>query len=199
MNLNFDELMNKVEDLHPDLLDYIEDSEIGMQFLKHPLMTEVYHTQMNAMINERYKYKKVEVAKARDDGDWENFVWIHSRPYRLNALMEVPDPSAELIEAVWIDAEFPSVNRDVWLELFEGLPCPALLELPDKLTIYRGTVADDEDGISWTTDKKIAKFFAKRFDTNGVVKTAKISRHDALYYTNGRGEKEVIYNPLEGN
>ncbi len=186
-----------IEDLHPDLLDYIEDSEIGMQFLKHPLICELYHSQMNALLNERYKYKKAEVAKARAEDDWENFVWAHSRPFRLVALMEVPEPSAELIEAVWIDAESPGVNREVWLELFDGLPCPALDELPDKLTIYRGTVADDEDGISWTLDKKMAKFFANRFDTNGVVKTAVISKMAALYYTNGRGEKEVIYNPQE--
>ena len=209
MTFDLTKLMNTKEDLNPELVDYVEDpvEGLGLVFIKHPLINELYHEAMNAVINARYELKKEAVEEAREKGDWSGFVWLHERPFRFTALLEalgtgywdagnLTEEENELVESVWIDAENPGVNRDVWLTLFEAMPCGALDKLPKKFTIYRGTGADDDNnGISWTLSKKVAKFFADRFRDDGVVLEREIARSDALFYTNGRGEEEVIFNP----
>jgi len=197
---NLHDLMNKTEDLHPDLVPYLEPGPLG-QAISHPLIVEICHAdQMNALVNERYRHKLKELEAAKEAGDWDQFVWLHARPYRLNALLEAKEITPEMITEVWIDAESPGINRDVWLMLFARIPNDSLDKLPEKLTIYRGTVPEDENGISWTLDRKTAEFFAKRFNNgNGIVKTLEIAKEDALFYSNDRGEQEIIYNPLEND
>jgi hypothetical protein len=175
---DLNKLLNTVEDLHPDLVDRLEDGPLGPS-ISHPLLVDLMASPpMYALLNERYEHTKKMVAEAAGAGDWDRFIYFHARPYRLHAMLEAVAIGAkvdELIEEVWIDSEGPSANRDVWLGLFESVTCPALAELPDKFRIYRGTVPEDDDGISWTTDEKIAKFFANRFK-KGVVKTLEITR-----------------------
>ncbi len=206
----FFDLLKVKEDLHPDLVAATESGPLG-PMIRHPLIVEIHHPdEMNHMTNERYKHKRKEIAEAREAGDWDQFVWTHARPFRFEALLQslsdgagyydaesLTEKECELIAAVWIDAENPGVNRDIWVELFADMPCPALDELPDKFRIYRGTVAEDDDGISWTLDENTAKFFANRFNSKGVVKSKIITRADALYYTDERGEKEVIFDPCQ--
>ncbi len=204
-----DELLVAVEDLHPDLAACMESGSFGPS-LRHPLVLDImYAEQMNALLNERYLHKRRAADKAREDGNQDAFIWLHERPFRLDALLEclsdfaayydvenLTTEECELIESVWVDAEGPRVNRDIWLELFQSVPCPALGDLPDELTIYRGTVREDNDGISWTLDEKMARFFARRFNGDrGVVKTKTIARSDALHFTDARGEREIIYDP----
>jgi len=211
MTFDLNKLMNTKEDLHPDLVDYVEepDEKFGFVFIKHPLINELYHDAMNAVINARFKLKKAAVEEAREKENWSEFVWLHERPFRFGALLEalsdgywdaenLTTEEIELVEGVYIDAENPGVNREFWLPLFEYMPCAALADLPETFTIYRGTgVDDDNNGISWTLSEETAEFFANRFRDDGVVLKREINRSDALYYTNGRGEEEVIYDPVK--
>ena len=72
--------------------------------------------------------------------------------------------------------------------------------LPQYVTIYRGCTKDEVDsedyGISWTTDKKVAEFFAKEYirrDTkNGVVIESTIPKADIFGVMLNRNESEVI-------
>jgi len=205
--------MNTKEDLIPELVDYVDepDEKFGFVFIRHPLINELYCEPMNAVINARYKLKTEAVEEAREKGKWSEFVWLHERPFRFGALLEVLSDGAgyweaeslteaemELVAEVWIDAENPGVNREFWLPLFEAMDCPELETLPDTFTIYRGTGADDDNnGISWTLSEETAEFFANRFRDDGVVLTREINRSDALFYTNGRGEEEIIFNPVK--
>ena len=208
MTFDLMELMKTKEDLHPDLVDYVEEADAtdGFIFIKHPFINELYFEGMNAVYNARYELKTEAVEEAREKKDWSGFVWLHERPFRFTALLEalgtgywdaenLTEADRELVEMVWTDAEFPSVNRDYWLPLFEAMPRDSLAGLPKTLTIYRGTSPDDETGISWTTDKAIAEFFANRFKDDGVVLEREIARSEALFYTEGRGESEVIFDP----
>lgn len=211
MTFDLTKLMNTKEDLIPELVDYIDepDEKFGFIFIRHPLINELYHEAMNAVLNARYKLKSEALEEAREAGKWSEFVWLHERPFRFGALLEALSDGAgyweaesltedemELVESVWIDAENPGVNREFWLPLFEAMPCAALDDLPKTFTIYRGTgVDDDNNGISWTLSKETAEFFANRFRDDGVVLEREIARSDALFYTDGRGEKEVIYDP----
>lgn len=76
--------------------------------------------------------------------------------------------------------------------------------LPEYVTIYRGCDMDELEeglgcplGLSWTTDYKVAEFFAYRFggDNKCVVKTV-VSKDDISYFTDNRHEKEVIVFPF---
>ena len=65
----------------------------------------------------------------------------------------------------------------------------------NMVTIYRGVDVNNYKGLSWTTDKDIAEWFAKRFVTNGdkcYVFTGKINKKEILTVFNCRNEKEVV-------
>jgi hypothetical protein len=46
--------------------------------------------------------------------------------------------------------------------------------------------------LSWTLDKNQAKWFANRFEKDGVVLEKRISKKNIVAYFNGRNEEEVI-------
>lgn len=68
-----------------------------------------------------------------------------------------------------------------------------LARLPDTLTIYRGQLAEQEVGLSWTLRRATAQFFARR--SNGarrVIHTATVKKADATALLLRQGEREVI-------
>lgn len=67
----------------------------------------------------------------------------------------------------------------------------------DMVMIYRGVKVNDHRGLSWTTDRNIAEWFAKRLTHNGdkcYVFTGKIEKEDIIAIFNSRNEKEVVCN-----
>ena len=76
------------------------------------------------------------------------------------------------------------------------------LKLPDTMTIYRGCSMEEwEDGgecplgVSWSLDKNTAEFFAYRYGGEDMcVVEAVVSKDCVRYYTNARGEQEVLIN-----
>ena len=161
-----EELMNKKEELHEDLVDHIdEDSPIGV-FLRHPLLMTLYVEDMNAYYNHQYLGKKKECDKALKNKKWNTWIWLHERPFRLDAFLFIcRDIPAEeywsLLRDIWIDTEGPGVNQDIWLELFNR-PYPKRRKMMTgkerralasagrasvELNIYRGYVdgLDPED------------------------------------------------------
>lgn len=71
--------------------------------------------------------------------------------------------------------------------------------LPEALTIYRGADLKEQRrgvyGLSWTTDRETAEFFAWRFnpqDTGRAVFGTTIQKREALAYFGGRQEQEII-------
>lgn len=69
--------------------------------------------------------------------------------------------------------------------------------LPDEVTIYRGVTSHNrrkKKAFSWSVDKKIAEWFAKRFSTGtGEVWKLTVPKERILSYIGGT-EKEVIVN-----
>ena len=63
----------------------------------------------------------------------------------------------------------------------------------DKIITYRGVhkFGRNEDGLSYTLDKKVAEFFAKRWNSGGIVNTYEIDINDILAFID-EGEKEII-------
>lgn len=108
---------------------------------------------------------------------------------------------------LWTDTEFPSRSA-VWGRIFdalrEHLQPPfgdlSLLEPDGDTTVYRGISGDwddgpEDNGLSWTTSRDTAAWFARRFCEEGqspIVLTGMVAREDVWFATNNRGEHEVV-------
>jgi len=112
----------------------------------------------------------------------------------------------KLVADIWTDTENQWQNYDEWKELM-GSDRPSrnylmdedefntLLALPDVVTIYRGAqVGINENGLSWTLDKSIAKWFSTRIERDGepIVLEKTVPKSDIIALFKGRGESEVI-------
>jgi hypothetical protein len=212
------ELLDRSEDLHPDLAPHLCDGSLGLM-LHHPLMIQViYFPQENARINEHYRFKVEQLAEAEAKGDWSTYVFIHERPYRMEALMDatgkglIDDPKAywDLVGSVWVDSENIFESFSEWCELWgenskdrvhamNEDEREAFAALPDTITVYRGVSREDAiDGLSWTTDKQKALWFARRLNTKEstpMLAKGKVSKQDVLAHFLGRNESEVVVLP----
>ncbi len=65
------------------------------------------------------------------------------------------------------------------------------------ITIYRGVKENDYKGLSWTTDKNTAIWFAKRFSYDVdkcYVFTGQLKKKDIIAFFNCRNESEIVCN-----
>lgn len=211
-------LMTKVEDLHPDLRPYVSEGSLG-RVLQHPL---VYAVPLfsNAMANFQYAAKTRALAKARVSQDWSTVIWLHERPYRLQALRQdawIADDKDywRLVADVWIDSENIWQNMDEWIDLLASERPgreqmmneenqAALAALGETLTVYRGCVREvNEDGLSWTLDKSQAEWFARRFldprddGEYAVVIEAVVDASAVVALLTTRSEAEIVLADLD--
>lgn len=198
------------EDLHPDLEPYLVTEDGLPTMLKHPLVYSI--CPVNGWVNREYEYKTKELAKAVAAKDVETAVWLHERPYRLNAfityvlqgdlrpLVWEPEWVRRLAAEVWVDTENVEEMGAEWSVLFDGA-CSLMLfrdhedtvafdALPSEFTVWRGAHPDREYGWSWTTNRKTAEWFANR--AHGEVLTRQAKRSEVFGCFAGRGESEVL-------
>jgi hypothetical protein len=206
-----------VTDLHPDLEPYVvEDDKFGAR-LTHPLVSGPHAPEFVEHNNRCYLSKREAVAKAAEDGDWESYVFLYERPYRLDAFLRVPCDSNDdapayyqLMRNVWVDTEAPSNDEESWENV---LPSPiwgqrmmmdeseraALAALTDPVPVFRGFSLDSsERGFSWTVDRQRADWFAHRFACLGGearVVCGTIAKAKVVAYLLARGESEVLALP----
>jgi hypothetical protein len=194
--------------LHPDLEPYLEtDGVLGAQ-IRHPLVYQVPLIS-NGSANAYYAQKKKAVEDALIASAYGRFIFLHERPYRLEAFTKIADklPDAKywsLLSAIWTDTENGFQNIEQWRELFSSSrPSRNFLmnedeqfifdNLADKFTVYRGCQEGlNEDGISWTLKREKAEWFANRFQKAGVVLEKEITKQDAVALFIGRNESEVV-------
>jgi len=222
---NFD--LGDAEELHPDLERCIDPNGPLGSFLQHPLVFfAAYDPVFNAHINKLFSQKKKQANKARKDKNWHDFIFLHERPYRLDAYMDVCKEMESTdywksLKEIWIDAEFPGVNQNVWLTLFmrkhpdrrklmSGKERRVLNNLPEKeIDIYRGYCGEEyQEGISWTLSYDKAVWFARRFagadihdqiatDMEPLVAEAVCDKKDILAYLDDRKEQEILIDSKE--
>lgn len=220
MNLltELQDLMSKQEPLSAELEYYLEENEdLGWPMLRHPLVFSVPHFDaMNALVNQRLREKKLAVNKARNTRRWDRFIFLHERPYRLDAFMSVEDilPDKKywsLLGDIWTDSENIRQNMSEWRHLLSShRPCRYAMmqqeernvikhDLPGEVTVYRGFPGRGiQHGFSWSTNPVVAKFFARRLAgkdeaRNLVVGT--VAKKDVIAYFDGRSEQEVVVLP----
>lgn len=186
--------------LDPELAQYLEPMAGLGQMIRHPLVYSVpyFGEAENERLNERLVYLKRTIKKAQESGDHSRYVFMHERPYRFSALLELTGeiPDAEflpLILEVYVDSENARENFDEWEDLLYPLtgtdPWNTLAALKEPITVYRGGV---KQGFSWTTSLETAKWFAGRFDGTGDIWTATVAKSDIVAYYDGRNEREII-------
>lgn len=195
--------------LHPDLAIYLE-TDGPFPMIRHPLVFSVpYFDVMNEHLNLMYEHKKKKINECMVSGDLETVVYLHERPYRLNALLSIrssltPAQFANLLRSVWVDSENVHENLETWVELWDEVEDRAsimeepeleqLSKLDSEVTIYRGfrDTVDAANGISWTTDRKTAEWFANRFSKTPYIAEATVEKSDIIALILSRGENEVV-------
>ena len=194
------------EPLHPDLAPYYEEDSFAM--LRHPLVYQVPFFS-GGQANYQYEVKKKLVAEALEKENYQSFIWLHERPYRLQAFEEIQENLNNrqywsLLGQIWIDTENAWAHLDLWREFFssdrenrEWLmdwdEQMAYAGLPETVTVYRGYQPGlNKDGISWTVKREKAEWFATRFGKKGKVLEKKVSKRDIIAVFTGRNEYEVV-------
>lgn len=205
-----------IEDLHPDLQKYLNISPIG-EIVQHPLVYSVpHHPMRNANLNRLLERKKINLINFRAQKNWGSYIFTYERPYRLEAMRMVLDEMSDFeywnqVSRVWTDSENIYQNFEEWVEIWSNDrpereatmdedELAVLNSLPDSLTVYRGVGHEDAiGGLSWTTDKDRAVWFAKRFsyqeDSMPILATMEIDKSEILAYFGGRNESEVVIIP----
>ena len=202
---DYAKLLQTKEDLHKDLVDYLEDGDM-FPMLRHPLVFQVpYFENMNAIINKQYAYKKDILKKYIKEGDLAGYLFAHERPYRLNAFMKINHKFSDKeywnnLKSIWTDSENIYQNKFSWKSLLSSnRKCKEdfmkfFKELPETITVYRGCTKElNERGYSYTTEREQAQWFADRFgnDESKVIELT-IKKKDVFAYTNSRSENEII-------
>lgn len=142
--------------------------------------------------------------------------FIMNKPWRL-FFISLVEPFlatkdfAVLLKEAFMEMEHPNMDPNVSTtqlkNYFKKCDKNALMEeeelevydsLPDVITVYRGVTSYNNKKIkvlSWTIDPEVAKWFANRYQQQGQVYTATISKKHILAYFGGRNEAEVIVDP----
>lgn len=208
-------LLEKQEDLHPDLQLYWESKGVLGPQVRHPLLYVIpCIPQFHAVSNQQYLAKKGVVEKAKAEKDWGRILAMYERPYRMTMLKELSSTESidesrfwSLFHEMWVDSENLYCEK-AWLRTIlrgkYGDPRQIMDEeerakyesLPEQIVVYRGCTAHNKVGFSWTLNRDKAKWFARRFYIVGktlpLLLTATINKKDVAAVILGRDEQEVV-------
>ncbi len=210
-------MMTKEEDLNPKLKKYVDRSSGPFgSLLRHPLLITQVDPKRAAWVNWCVEHKEKELAKFRAARDWRGVLGCYETPFLVEGfcseLTGCDDASYwELLAFVWTVPEQLWPYNKLFLQFFNS-PRPqrkrlmdadehkALAKLPDTLPVYRGFIGTHGKGLSWTTDKKKAIWFAKRFAVltrlgEPRLMVGEASKADVLAYFTRRKEAEVVIDP----
>jgi hypothetical protein len=202
----FEAIQRQNEPLHPDLAPYYEEDSFAM--LRHPLIYQVPFFS-GGQANYQYEVKKKLVEEALEKKNYKSFVWLHERPYRLEAFAQIEQLLDDkeywsLLGQIWTDTENGWAHLAQWKKFFKSDRAHrnylmdwdeqmALDSLADRVTIYRGCQKGlNENGISWTLKRDKAEWFATRFGKDGKVLEMRINKSRILALFTGRNEYEVV-------
>lgn len=192
----------------------------GGQFpmIKHPLVYAMFFDTAEEVqhLNKMLEAKQEQLERAELKHDWSNYVFLHERPYRVQAMLEIQSEIENhaywpLLREIWVDSENIYAMHMKWWELLTSNRTyrHLFMDVEDRklfkkhaqvFEAYRGTTEIERDGnyngLSWTLDRDKAKWFATRFvhrdDGRPVVGTTLLDKDDCIGFVNSRGEQEVV-------
>jgi hypothetical protein len=211
-------LLKRPEELNPELAVYLEqNTELGFPAIRHPLVYSVVHApQMNALVNEQLRRKRLAVQEAKRTTNWHSYVYLHERPYRLDAFRHIcwllkDKEYWSLLGSIWTDAEKIGYEQDEWRECLtadrygrwwmmrKAERDELRLAYPRTIHVYRGFHRDDRRmGLSWTSNPIVAKWFARRLagpDETPRVVSGVVDKRDVIAFFDGRSEYEMVLLP----
>jgi hypothetical protein len=201
------------EDLDPELVRYLTNSETFGECIKHPLVYSVMHFPiLNATMNHNLKAKKEACRRALRENEWHHYVFLHERPYRCDAFIRIKSRLTDeqywdLLSDIWIDSENIRQNQRRWVNLLRAkrpgrehmmneADREALAAMDDQITVFQGHTDERDDGWSWTTERRTAEWFARRFaqleNANPVLSLGVCSKADVTAYLTRRNEDEIL-------
>lgn len=200
--------------LDKGLKKYVEKTPIG-PLLKHPLYVGPIDPGKAAHPQWIISYKEKHIAELIEEGKWEKVFTLYETPFRLEKFIEhanaMDDKSYwKCLRFAWQHCETLWPYRYVFIELFNANrkqrgylmttgDKAVLKSLPNEFKVYRGFTGEEFEGLSWSTSKAKAKWFANRFaEVDGLypmLVTAKAKKEDVLAYFGDRGEKEIVIDP----
>lgn len=214
-------LLDKKESLNPALRPYINKGPLGLM-IQHPLIQEImYREQMNALINKRFEVKVEALNEAVDSKNWNRVIWLHERPWRIEALIKYQGQMSdtqywECVGAVWIDSENIWQRTYEWRTLWENprkgrrfamdaKERKQLALMPDTIQVFRGvhgkgiTKQRHRIGMSWTTDREKAEWFANRWAPQHPIKVLEgtVKKYAVHAYFIGRNESEIVSSSVQ--
>ena len=209
------------EELVPELKKHLRSfpGERGWKMIHHPLVLSVPHNEgYNRLMNRQLEQKKVALEEAKKQRDWDTYVFLHERPYRAQVLVQIIDKVTMtkkgwgVVAHVWSDSETPGVNLQFWSTIFEYPDARRMMTISEykkwarlhgkPVTIYRGSHPNYIHGLSWTTDRDKAIWFAERaigrFGAKRPVLGVRVvdsPEKDIVALLHGRNENEVLIHP----
>lgn len=207
------------EELDPELLPFLGESPVGT-VLKAPLLFMVpFLPALAALANRTYRGKRQALARAEAEGHWQRVLWLHEKPYRMSAFLEVRDRMSDpeywqALGSMWLDTENLHEDQDEWISalttsrpgrarwLMEDTERAVLAGLAEQVTVYRGFRRPGRHRApSWTLDRARAVWFARRpIDSqasNGYLASVTVPRSSVIAYFAGRGEQEIVLDPRQ--
>lgn len=211
----FQDFNSTLDDLDDELKDSMQSDSVFGTVIKHPLLFWIgpINPAMVSYINNGISAKRKALAEAEKEKNWSSYIYLHERPYRINAFEDVMDQMSdseywENLSSIWVDSESIGTEPERWLELLSSErksrdsfmnkdEQKKFAELPETFTVYRGYSEGDSEefGMSWSTDYGVAEWFARRFSDKTseiIIEEMDIAKTDAMAYLTRRGEDEII-------
>lgn len=201
--------------LHPSL----EVDEDGvMPVVRNRFVQDMYFGAIShGYLNVRYLSVRAAADEAWEANDFERYILLHNKAYRLDAIHEVADfvtgeRLAKLVGDHWVHSENIWQQQDEWAALWIEARDKGHLEhamdedgrqaldaLPSTVKVYRGFNRPGRDaGLSWTVNQEQAEWFARRFGNDEFgphVAEGTAQRESILAHFNARSEDEVVVLP----
>jgi hypothetical protein len=199
--------------LHPDLLPYLKDDEISHPLLK--LEGGVYPA-FYQRINKVYEYKKQAIENIRLPNEWQSYLPhlpINDRikEFLTHEYMREDLEYFRMVGQIWTEFETLGQTSSL-LEMMIGLQPISfrktlspnvihlmtsseqekLIQLPDRLTVYRGHHDRLLHGISWTIERNIAMQYAVGWHGNRSISTGTVMKKHVLAFIDRWDESEII-------
>lgn len=183
-------------------------------WLHHPYVVDMLSDPQRAgHQNRRYRETKELVERALDARDWHGYVFWHQRFYRLNAFLRISDQLGgedywSLLGNIWTDSGNISQNKKSWRECWNSSrpkkeaamdedDRKRFDELAETTVVYRGQDRRNTSGISWSSDRDQAIWFAthRHRRPEHWVLTGRVKKIDVHAAFAGK-EQEIVANKV---